>query len=385
MCGKALVSTLILATVAAEIIRFPIKKRSNEEFVAGIMQRASRGARPTLLQSTDGSVVINDYENAQYYGEIQIGTPGQKFQVIFDTGSSDLWVPGSECGSSCGNHARYNSALSSTYVPNGTVFQITYGSGPVNGYDSYDNVNVGNLVIQKQEFAQVTNASGLGKAYSQGKFDGILGLAWSSISQIGPPTVFQNLWNQKLIPKNEFSFYLQSSENQDGELLFGGVDSNYYTGDIFYVPLTSKTYWEISLSGLTIGTSNKNYVTDDTNKAIVDSGTSLLTGPSDAVKQIADALGAREISTGVYIITNKNSPKLQNLNFNINGKVFTLTPDDYLIPDGNIYLLGIEGLDIPRPNGPLWILGDIFIRKYYSVFDTANARVGFATAVQGNK
>ena len=85
-------------------------------------------------------VEINDYMNAQYYGEITIGTPPQKFEVIFDTGSSNLWVPGGKC-TSCGSHVKYDSANSSTYIKNGKVFNIRYGSGPVSGYLSNDTVN----------------------------------------------------------------------------------------------------------------------------------------------------------------------------------------------------------------------------------------------------
>jgi hypothetical protein len=55
--------------------------------------------------------------------------PLQDFEVIFDTGSSNLWVASKQCDSSCGRHPEYSSGASSTYVANGTLFEIVYGSG----------------------------------------------------------------------------------------------------------------------------------------------------------------------------------------------------------------------------------------------------------------
>ena len=124
---------------------------------------------------TSPEVVISDYQNAEYYGSIAVGTPAQTFTVIFDTGSSNLWIPSKTC-TGCGSHNLYNDAASSTYIANGSVFNIQYGSGPVAGILSTDNVNVGGLTVLKQTFAEVNDVSGLGLAYSIGKFDGILGI-----------------------------------------------------------------------------------------------------------------------------------------------------------------------------------------------------------------
>ena len=326
--------------------------------------------------TADTSVVINDYENSQYYGQISLGTPAQNFEVIFDTGSADLWVASSNCDSSCGSHAKYDSSKSSSYVANGAPFNITYGSGPVGGYQSIDTVNVGGVVVKSQTFAEVTNAAGLGAAYKVGKFDGILGLAFPSISVMKQPTTFENMYSQKLIPENKFAFYLGNSNNDFGELTFGGADSTKYSGELSWVPLKATTYWEITLGSLEVAGT----VFGANNNAIVDSGTSLLTGPSADVKKIATLIGAKEyLHTGEYLVDCKAA--LPDFNFNVNGKTYTLTSADYLIPDGDICLLGMMGLDVPRPNGPLWIMGDIFMRKYYTVFDTANLQVGFAPAV----
>lgn len=174
------------------VVRYPLAKRPTKEIFDGIMENAKAGRKPTVRVSDPaGTIQIDDYLNSQYYGYITLGTPGQNFSVIFDTGSADLWVASSECGSSCGLHARYNHAKSSTYIANGTIFAIEYGSGPVSGFDSQDNVGFGGLNVVNQVFSEVTDAIGLGAAYEIGKFDGILGMAFSSISVNKNPTVFE--------------------------------------------------------------------------------------------------------------------------------------------------------------------------------------------------
>jgi len=372
--ARFFLALIALVSVAA-VYKFPLNKVADKDFVAGIKARAAKGLKPSFRVTQDGSIVINDYENSQYYGQIALGSPEQKFNVIFDTGSSDLWVASSQCDDSCGRHAKYNSAASSTYVANGTAFDIMYGSGPVSGFQSIDNLDMGGLIIKSQEFAEVTNAEGLGAAYKLGKFDGILGMAFEVLSVNDVPTPFNNLVTQGLIDTAQFAFYLGNSREDKGELVLGGTDPAHYTGDITWVNLLAATYWEITLSGLTIdGTS----YTSGT-KAIVDSGTSILTAPSEVVASIAKQLGAHEIIEGEYMVA-CNYDTLPDFVFNIDGKDYTLTAYDYLLPDGDLCLLGMIGMDIPPPSGPLWILGDIFMRKYYTVFDSANQRVGFALA-----
>mmetsp|Transcript_2484 Transcript_2484/g.5025 ORF Transcript_2484/g.5025 Transcript_2484/m.5025 type:complete len:381 (+) Transcript_2484:23-1165(+) len=372
--AKALLALLIVVSVSA-LHKFPLKKIDNKEFVAGIVARANKGLKSSYQVKDDGSIVINDYQNSQYYGEIALGTPEQTFNVIFDTGSSDLWVASSNCDDSCGRHAEYDSSASSTYTANGTVFEIMYGSGPVSGYQSFDRLNMGGLVVE-QEFAEVTDASGLGAAYKLGKFDGILGMAFSVLSVNNIPTPFDTLVSQGMVDTAQFAFYLGDSRADKGELVLGGSDPEHYTGDITWVDLLSATYWEITLNGMSVdGTV---YTTGT--KAIVDSGTSILTAPTEVVAQIAAQLGAKEIIEGEYMLQ-CDYEGLPDFVFTIDGNDYTLSAEDYLLPDGDLCLLGMIGMDIPKPTGPLWILGDVFMRKYYTVFDTENKRVGFAEAV----
>merc|ERR1712032_1758140 len=143
-----------------------------------------------------------------------------------------------------------------------------------------------------------------------------------------------------------------------GELVFGGVDSKHYTGDFTFVPLSSESYWEVTLDGAKVGGQS----VSQTNKAIVDSGTSLLAGPTEEVQAIAAKLNAKSIL----------------------GKEYTLTKKDYtLAQQGSTCILGLMGINVPAPRGPLWILGDVFMRKFYVQFDWGNKRIGIATAANG--
>jgi len=380
MFGPKLFLFTVLIGVVSAILKFPMQKISNQEFVSNFLKRVALGKAPSFVKTSDGSIVINDYENSQYYGEITIGAPGQRFNVIFDTGSADLWVASINCDDSCGRtHSKYDSSRSQTYVANGTVFHIEYGSGPVSGYDSDDRIGLGGLVVTNQVFAEVTDVSGLGAAYKMGKFDGILGMAFSTISVNKNPTIFEAAYSQGLVPSKQFAFYLGNSDDDAGELVLGGYDSAHFTGELTWVPLIATTYWEIKLDSLVVGSSKYG----QNAKAIIDTGTSLLTGPSDVVKSIAAQLGAKALSNGEYLVGCNVKGDMPNFDWVIDGKIYSLTPSDYLIPDGDICILGLMGLDVPEPSGPLWILGDIFIRKYYTVFDEANTRVGLALANHG--
>merc|ERR1711939_1024383 len=356
---------------SGDIFKIPMIKRSNEEVIQGRLA-AAEAAQGKNLGASPAEVKINDYQNAQYYGQATIGTPPQTFNVIFDTGSANLWVPNSKVGLRGLLKHKYKSSASSTYVKNGTVFKIQYGSGPVSGIWSADTVSIAGVAIKQQAFAEVEDASGLGLAYSIGKFDGILDLGWDRISVDGVETPMGNLVKSGELSDNVFAFYL--GNNAPGTLMIGGTDQSHYTGDFTYVPLKSEDYWRIALDDLQIN--GKSYTTTKT--AIVDSGTSLLAGPKADVTKIATMLGATLVAGKEWTIDcSKGGP---DVSFKVAGKDYTFKFSEYTISSGSTCLLAFMGIDVPAPNGPLWILGDVFMRKYYTVFDWGNKRVGFATA-----
>uniref|UniRef100_A0AAQ5Z6U4 Cathepsin D n=1 Tax=Amphiprion ocellaris TaxID=80972 RepID=A0AAQ5Z6U4_AMPOC len=303
---------------------------------------------------------LKNYLDAQYYGEISIGTPPQPFTVVFDTGSSNLWVPSVHC--SILDIACLFVELFNIYFELSFLFQIA------------------GLSVEKQLFGEAIKQPGV--AFIAAKFDGILGMAYPRISVDGVVPVFDNIMNQKKVEQNVFSFYLNRNPDTEpgGELLLGGTDPKYYSGDFHYVNISRQAYWQVHMDGLAVG--SQLGLCKGGCEAIVDTGTSLITGPAAEVKALQKAIGAFPLIQGEYMINCDKIPSLPVITFNVGGQSYSLTGDQYVLKETQagktICLSGFMGLDIPAPAGPLWILGDVFIGQYYTVFDRDNNRVGFA-------
>ncbi|XP_020584637.1 aspartic proteinase oryzasin-1-like [Phalaenopsis equestris] len=293
----------VLPASAEGLPRIALKKRPLYESRQVPARRAnSEEARPGRLVNggvLDGSdediVALKNYLNAQYYGEISIGTPPQKFTVIFDTGSSNLWVPSAKCFSiACFFHSKYKSSNSKTYTANGKSAAIQYGTGAIAGFLSQDHVGVGDLLVKDQVFIEATKEPGT--TFLVAKFDGILGLGFKEISVDNVVPVWYNMVDHGLIEDPIFSFWLnRNSEDGDGgEIVFGGSDPKHYIGQHTYVPVTLKGYWQFNMGDVLIGGESTGFCSGSC-AAIADSGTSLIAGPTTVITEINQRIGAAGI------------------------------------------------------------------------------------------
>jgi cathepsin D len=331
---------------------------------------------------------LTDFQNAQYYGKISLGTPGQCFMALFDTGSSIAWVPGEQCqDEGCEKHKKFRCGDSTTCKQVDKAMHLAYGTGEMQGQVTQDKFCFGcdtdELCVDNQVFLESLQEPGPTFAYS--KFDGLVGMGYDTLGVPGAKTPFSQLMESEKCKEKVFSFWLNrndQSEAAGGEIALCGTDPTHYTGDLTYVPVTKKAYWQftvdsVSVIGEKLSTSFQ---------AIADTGTSLLTGPKRDIEKIQEMIGARlNPMNGEYMVDCNNLDSMPTIDFTIGGKKFPLTPSQYIMKvkplasrDMTVCLSGFAGMDMP--SGPMWILGDVFLGQYYTVFDQGQDRLGFAKA-----
>ena len=127
----------------------------------GLKNGVGKGQKGNALRGHEVAIGLNNIKNTQYVGSIGIGTPPQMMNVIFDTGSANLWVTSSECDSDvCGMHASFDHSKSSTYKSNGEDVSVKFGTGNIDGYISVDDFHLGPLTVKKQMFGEITVENG---------------------------------------------------------------------------------------------------------------------------------------------------------------------------------------------------------------------------------
>jgi saccharopepsin len=309
-------------------------------------------------------VDVADVSNAQYFIEATVGTPPQEFTVVPDTGSSNLWLYSSTCTSlPCWYHPVYYADKSTTYEKDGQDFVIQYGSGGVNGYVSKDVARIGDIE-SPMSFGEVLSASG--PSFLASKMSGILGLGYNTISVDKLPTFM----DQANLTEKSFSFYLHSNPTESYMVIPGWDSENW--GIIDTHKVVQEAYWALKLTSVSKGT--KKFDTSDY-MAVIDSGTSLLVGPTHIIDPLIE---------GIHIKSDCSNVSSQpDISFEIDTTTYTLSPEEYVleITDGTDKqcMMGISPMAFPEGFNYL-ILGDVFMRKYPSYFSLDDNTVSFQVA-----
>ncbi|XP_075331831.1 renin [Odontesthes bonariensis] len=386
-----LVALSLTVTTSHALRRIPLKKMPSiretlKEIGVSTEQALTELAHMSTAGTNNGTVPtpLTNYLDAQYFGEISIGSPAQMFNVVFDTGSANLWVPSQSCSpfsTACFTHNKYDASQSYTYIENGTGFSIQYASGNVRGFLSEDVVVVGGIPVV-QVFAEATSLSAMPFIFA--KFDGVLGMGYPDVAIDGITPVFDRIMSQHVLKEQVFSVYYSRDPKHSpgGELVLGGTDPNYYTGSFNYMETRELGKWEVTMKGVSVGTEMMFCAEGCT--AVIDTGSSYITGPASSVSMLMKTIGAQLDESG-YKVSCDTVTMLPSVTFHLGGQPYSLTHEDYVLwqsqIEGDVCTVTFRGLDVPPPTGPIWILGANFIARYYTEFDRHNNRIGFATAV----
>ncbi|TVY38284.1 Polyporopepsin [Lachnellula occidentalis] len=381
-----------LLTAAVAVSASPVERQAKTAVlslkhvsnVTSIKNIVSKGqARMTAFNgphavgaSPDASGPVTN-EDVSYVAPVSIG--GKTWDLIVDTGSSNTW-----CGaqSSCEKTSTGKST-------GGTV--CIHGAlqmDPNTDLTAADKVTFGGLSVSSQSIGAASTSSGFTSV------DGIIGfgpvdLTEGTVSSANTvPTFMDNLYSQGSISTEVLgvSFSPESGSDTDdanGELTLGGTDSSKYSGSITYHPtLTSGSaseYWGLSIASFTYGSTTL----ASSATGIVDTGTTLIYIPTTAYNKFLSAAGGKtDSSSGLALFTTKPT---SNFIIKVGTISYTLTPAQYLVPSAQYSYYGLTSgkyyawINDGGSSGVNTIIGQKFLENYYSVFDTTNSRIGFAT------
>lgn len=333
------------------------------------------------LNSDAGSGTSLVHKTA-FYGEMRVGVPGERFSVVFDTGSGNLLIPGEGCNSeACRVHRRFHPSSSSSSRRVACAadsaalgeseeddISITFGTGEVWGSCYEDSICLGE-VCDRGSFIVTTYES-----YDPFKFfsfDGVLGLALPSMSQGAAFNLMGRLRSHRTLHDSLFTVFMSDDDDETSEVTFGDIKHEHLASELIWAPVERDYgYWEVRMGDITL-----NEVEMDACAGCfvaVDTGTSELAGPPDVIDRLIVELNVERDCS--------NFDTLPRLGFTVGGRVLNLEPVDYVDVDKGECSVALMPLDVPPPKGPLFVFGVPFLQRFYTVYDVANRRVGFGVA-----
>lgn len=202
-------------------------------------------------------------------------------------------------------------------------------------------------------------------------FDGIFGLSLPQMSEGPHFNILDCMIRDKVLKRNMFAVFFGATDTEESEITFGEYKSSRMASDLFWVPVSNPGYWQVEMEDITIQNHRMGFCHGNCQVA-VDTGTSLMAGPTDIVNGLIDKLSVASNCS--------NYDKLPDLGFVVGQHILNLKPEDYVDKSEDGCSVALMTLDIPPPKGPLFIFGDPFLRKYYTVYDREALQVGFALA-----
>lgn len=335
-------------------------------------------------RQSSGETGLEDQSDFVYFGPLSVGSPPQEITTDFDTGSADLIIPTENC-IGCGAQV-FNTAQSSTYQASSQPFDIQYGDGSqAIGTLATDTVTVANLTVPNQVFAAITQQS---QDFSAGgAFAGLMGMGFPSLAKSQSTPFFFNLVQQNALTSNIFSFYLARGDNTGSELCLGCTDSSKYTGNVNYYALDSsatqgeQVYWSIAADSINV---NGQTATQGLS-CVMDTGTTAIYVPTSYAQaiyaNIPGATPAPDQGAGYYAYPCGSS--IPEVAFVFGGQSYAIDSNDFnlgpITQDGTLCAGAIMGMDGDFNSA---VVGDAFLKNWYSVYDAGGNRVGLAKSNQ---
>lgn len=334
------------------------------------------------ISKSASSKASRDQKKMAYFGLVSVGSPRQDFAVVFDTGSGNLLIPGMRCkDEACLLHRRFNykqsvTAARSSCAADGEKdydeLSISFGTGNIAGGCAEDQICIGTACTRAKFVLNFEESS---MPFADFAFDGVLGLGRDILAQNKNFSIMSRFQESEVLKRPIFSVFLSNSDTEESVVTFGSVKQELLASELFWVPVGGESgYWEVRIGDIYLGKEPTNLCKNC--RAAVDTGTSMLAGPSGVMSALRRKLGPS--------LDCHNLASLPELGFEVGGRLLSLSADDYVDVEAGCQL-SLMDLDIPPPNGPIFVLGIPLLQKYYTVFDHQNDQVGFAVAKHANQ
>ncbi|KAF8235612.1 acid protease [Tricholoma matsutake] len=332
------------------------------------------------------NLLTNQNADSSFFGSLAIGTPPVSYNVILDTGSSDLFVADVKCVIGCNGTPTFDPSKSSSFSTNNDAFHIKFGSGQAAGTLGQDIVEMAGFSVHNQTFAICDRIS---PGLLSSPVSGLLGLAWQAIASSGAAPFWQALvaggvWDFPVMSFQLTRFVDDRSARPlepGGTFTMGFVNTSLFTGDIEYLDINGKpSYWVLPMTAIHVQGNSISLPAGSASLAAIDTGTTLVGGPSEAIANIYVQIPGAQPATGNFdgYYTYPCSTSV-NVTLAFGGRDWPISPADFRLTQlSPNTCLGAFFVLSGGSSAPAWIVGDTFLKNVYSVFRYNPPSIGFA-------